>query len=481
MPPKVNVHPSIRDKGRYRIQSVETEQFVERKGAGLVLYPLKKTSENQEWVFVKKQNNAYEIESVRNDSDSFLVANNSNPSSPQFGLEQRPVQGTAFGTSWKFYSASKDNDHLYIVSAELKANKVNNYLVYVNTSDREVTFGRDPSVRFEQDFRKLDKDEEYRWRLIESTPASLPDVDTDGQYRIRTLNGMVVHSLPDRDTLSTKNQNRGDHRAWTITDLGNGNCTIFNVAKKKYLATKRVNGFWEHCLADSAPLALQSTGSTADEEKDNSPWRIEILGEYTWVIYVWRETVRSNVERLSLALKDDTVILKPWKIAHNQLWMIEATDAPVAGDAKPINDSNLVLPGSTLALNTPYQFLSNDRSGGIRVAFISGNYVASVTHNTTFTPSPLYMERNAGGKDGEVFIYRSLNATKYYLALSANMVSVGTVQYSWTIEQAQPQGSLLIRDTQSTVYLSPNIQSGTLIVKARSGPNDTTTLWAITS
>ena len=56
-----------------------------------------------------------------------------------------------------------------------------------------------------------------------------------------------------------------------------------------------------------------------------------------------------------------------------------------------------------------------------------------------------------------------------------------------------------IRDTQSTVYLSPNIQSvrhfhlipttmrvkphlfaqGTLIVKARSGPNDTTTLWAI--
>lgn len=130
MPPKVNVHPSIRDKGRYRIQSVETEEFVERKGAGLVLRPLKKTSENQEvsnpiplylvsrltntrqWVFVKKQNNAHEIEAVRNESDSFLVANNSNPSSPQFGLEQRPVQGTAFGTSWKFYSASKDNDHL---------------------------------------------------------------------------------------------------------------------------------------------------------------------------------------------------------------------------------------------------------------------------------------------------------------------------------------------------------------------------------
>ena len=51
------------------------------------------------------------------------------------------------------------------------------------------------------------------------------------------------------------------------------------------------------------------------------------------------------------------------------------------------------------------------------------------------------MERNTGGRDGEVFIYRSLNATKYYLALGANQVNVGTVQYSWTIEQAQTQGS----------------------------------------
>ena len=53
--------------------------------------------------------------------------------------------------------------------------------------------------------------------------------------------------------------------------------------------------------------------------------------------------------------------------------MIEATDAPVTGDPKPIENSNVVLTGSTLALNTPYQFTSNDRLGGIRVAFISGN------------------------------------------------------------------------------------------------------------
>jgi hypothetical protein len=54
------------------------------------------------------------------------------------------------------------------------------------------------------------------------------------------------------------------------------------VAKKKYLATRRISDNWLPFLADSAPLALQSTGSTADEEKASSPWQIEITGEYTW-------------------------------------------------------------------------------------------------------------------------------------------------------------------------------------------------------
>jgi hypothetical protein len=69
--------------------------------------------------------------------------------------------------------------------------------------------------------------------------------------------------------------------------------------------------------------------------------------------------------------------------------MIEATDAPVTGDPKPTNDSNLILPGSTLTMNTPYKFMSNDRSGGIRVAFNAGNYVASLTNNTSFVASPV--------------------------------------------------------------------------------------------
>jgi len=211
-----------------------------------------------------------------------------------------------------------------------------------------------------------------------------------------------------------------------------------------------------------------------------SPWRIEVTSEFTWSICIWRQTSRVNgTELLSLALKDDGVILKPWKKAHNQIWLIEATDAPVTGSGGQTTDSNLVLPGATLTMNTPYKFMSNDRSGGIRVAFSNGSYVATITNNTTFTASPLYMERKPGGKEGEVFIYRSLNAVKYYVALSAYQVNVGTAQYSWTIEQAQTQGSFSIRDSQSKVYLSPNTANSTLVVKAQSGPGDTTTFWAI--
>lgn len=109
---------------------------------------------------------------------------------------------------------------------------------------------------------------------------------------------MVIHSLPNLDTLSIKNQNRGDHRAvcilyrhehinliypqWNIKDLGNGYCTLYNVGKKKYLATKLVSDSWVPYFSDEPPLSLVSTGSNEEEEKDNSPWRIEVLSEFTW-------------------------------------------------------------------------------------------------------------------------------------------------------------------------------------------------------
>lgn len=78
--------------------------------------------------------------------------------------------------------------------------------------------------------------------------------------------------------------------------MGNGHCTVYNMERKKYLATKLVSDNWEPVLADSPPLALTLTGSTAEQERDNSPWRIEAIGDYTWLyaiscfIYVYPQT-----------------------------------------------------------------------------------------------------------------------------------------------------------------------------------------------
>lgn len=57
------------------------------------------------------------------------------------------------------------------------------------------------------------KNEEYRWRIIEAAPASLPD--GDGEYRVRTLNGDAIHSttVSGRKVVSIQNQSRGDQRA----------------------------------------------------------------------------------------------------------------------------------------------------------------------------------------------------------------------------------------------------------------------------
>lgn len=49
------------------------------------------------------------------------------------------------------------------------------------------------------------------------------------------------------------------------------------------------------------------------------------------------------------------------------------------------------------------------------------------------------MERKPSGQAGEIFIYRLLNAQKYYLTVSGNQVVSGPNPYSWTIEQAQNQ------------------------------------------
>jgi hypothetical protein len=48
MPVEVDKFPTIRDRARYRIQSVDFGTFLERRGVTVILRPLKTTSDNQE-------------------------------------------------------------------------------------------------------------------------------------------------------------------------------------------------------------------------------------------------------------------------------------------------------------------------------------------------------------------------------------------------------------------------------------------------
>ena len=75
-----------------------------------------------------------------------------------------------------------------------------------------------------------------------------------------------------------------EYRQWTIRDLGNGNVTLYNMAAKKYLATKRTSESqpWQPVLSERPPLALMSTGSTREEEIESAPWRIEATSEVSW-------------------------------------------------------------------------------------------------------------------------------------------------------------------------------------------------------
>jgi hypothetical protein len=487
MPVEVDKFATIRDMGRYRIQSVDFETFLERRGVTVVLRPLKTTSENQEWIFVKKSNDVYEIEPLSN-SKRILIGEDKRGEC-SFFLEERPVeseQGTKTGTSWKFCTSSPFNDQLYIVSNELRDSKrVKSYLVYVDGNDN-TTFKPDDRVQSDQNYHSLGKGENYLWRLIEVSPSSLPDGDSNGQFRIRTLNGMVIHSVPKQEGIFIKNQREGSQRAWIIQDLGNGNVTLYNMAENKYLSTKRVSDTWQPVLSGTAPLSLASTGSTKEEENEKAPWRIEAISEVSWSICIWRRTNRAGFhgrEQLSLSLKDDTLILKPWKKAHNQLWMIEPTDAPIPSSIKQTPADDEISPGFSLQQNKAYQFKRNDELGGIRVAYNTtvnpNRYDATFALNSDFTPSQLIMERTPGGQDGEVSIYRSLGG-KRYLTVSGTQITIVEDPHPWVITQAQNKAFFLIRDTKSNLYLSHNTRTGPLSMKSQSGANDTTTFWAIT-
>ncbi|KAF8907846.1 hypothetical protein CPB84DRAFT_1767708 [Gymnopilus junonius] len=202
---------------------------------------------------------------------------------------------------------SNDVDGLYIVSADAGRNNV---LLNSDISGMS-RLALDASIR---NIRTIDKDEEFRWKILEDSPASLPEGDVsteyDRRYLIRTLNGNAVHSESGKKSLFVRNQNKGPQREWEIKSFGNGKCTIKNVQENAFLVTDKIDDRWEPVLS-------------LRESMDK--WDVQYLGKLNYTICIKPTTSGTVTERCySLSLKEDTVVLREMKDAHNQIWHIEA-------------------------------------------------------------------------------------------------------------------------------------------------------------
>ncbi|KAF8904091.1 hypothetical protein CPB84DRAFT_698930 [Gymnopilus junonius] len=147
----------------------------------------------------------------------------------------------------------------------------------------------------------------YRWQIMQVSPINLPE-GADQHYRIRTLVGLALQ-LDSSDKLTTdKEDRRGNHRCWTIQDLGNGICTIFNAGSKKYL-TAYDKGSYNWALTVKAE---------SDVTEEDRHWIIQPTSDFTYSISVERTITFQQAPKtqiLSLALDQGNAILKAKKVS----------------------------------------------------------------------------------------------------------------------------------------------------------------------
>jgi hypothetical protein len=456
--------PQILNGVKYRIQNADFGTFLERRDKStLVLRNLKPESKRQQWVFTKDEK--YDIYELQNADDLQYVLSGktgNEPSSPGF-LTIARGPATSTGKKWKFVSDSGSQpDQLYMLSGDLGDDDV---IAFVDSNSKPA-LQQDVNIT---DIRRINKGEDFRWNLVEVTPAELPD--GDGKYRIRTLNGYAIHSLPGKKELSINNQQRGDHRAWEIKNLGNGKCTVFNLQEKKFLSTEKDRG------EDWVPVL-----STVQEK-----WDINETSEFTWSICIERQLIINKYPvpvQLSLSLKDNTVILKPMKAAHNQIWLIEATDAPLdtpengGDDGENQGGGGEVVPGSGLR---PGEYLLRNNGPEAFTVYAKVNNATGsfdILAGRNNESSDFKVELKAGGRRGEVYIYYSANRVTRYFAMRGGILVGDTAMYSWIVEQEPTSKLFYICDSNSpqSVLSTPLAATPDKFV-TKPKTNDRSNLW----
>ncbi|KAG8778902.1 hypothetical protein FRC16_003682, partial [Serendipita sp. 398] len=313
----------------YRIQSVDYGTYLERRNDdSLVMRPDKPDSISQRWFLrPSADGSVFKVESADTDQRGFMKAASISK------VSKGEVGELAFGPSdsapdqWALIQVDKDS--ISPICYLLLQPAGNRDILLDLTEPDKLILSRDPAHRN----KFFHGEENLQWRIVEASPSNLPETTGDPIYRIRTLNGDGIHV--EKNQLSIINQSRGDHREWQIVSKGNGKCTIYNQHNKSYLnAVENSDGHWVVIFSQTA---------------NNAEWDIKKNSDFTYTISIeriLRTPKHQHTQPFALTLKEKSarVILKPAKEAHNQMWLIELSDATLGPVDEPDTDADHILP-----------------------------------------------------------------------------------------------------------------------------------------
>jgi hypothetical protein len=304
----------ILENVRYRIQSVDFVTFLEQRSRSkYAMRPQKDSNDlKQQWTFVKVSTarDATPTYVIRNAhyNESFMNGARLNTSTPPTGavspLDSSSRLPQAATAKWKLpppnNSAARGGNVFYMVTQQ------NALLRLVNSGSGPII----EQVANLDDIDSINQPEDYRWRILEVSPAMLPN--GDGEYRIRNLNRETIHTAGDTVlSINEKGLDRGNHRVWEIKSKGNGKCTLKSVDKDGFLSTRRSGDRWVPAFSAS--------------EKD---WHIRCDNNFSYTIYVTEKNEYGVISPFAISADDQIITLKPMKAAFSQIWLIEPTDAP---------------------------------------------------------------------------------------------------------------------------------------------------------
>jgi hypothetical protein len=455
---------------KYRIKNADYGTFLERRrvrrAADKILLRPEKDTFYQHWIFVPIQGNpaAWRIQTVEDPEDAqynlpktYLVGQ----TTPNKVVKLDDQLDPKLDTDWMYVRGSLTDDKTYLVSST--SGRLPSML-FVDENDEKSVSIDTQAIRKPSELKDDSMPMNYRWVITQVSPIDLPE-GADIHFRIRTLVGLALQ-LDSSGKLNTdKEDRRGSQRCWSVKDLGNGVCTIFNPEAKKYLTTYDKGSY------DWAPTAKPEN----EVKEEDRRWIIQPTSSFTYSISVERPIFFQSEKRtqtLSLALDQGNAILKAKKAAHNQMWLIEPEDAAldVPPGGKDPKQPNEVVPG---LLTGSYKFRNTDtRKFFVSFTRSDDNWVIST--DTELNANKIKVEEKGKG----VVLYLAVSRLKIYISVDSSNRVVGLVNndnYVWTIVSGPQSGQYFITASNGQVLTSPPSINANFSIASQSP--DASKLW----